>query len=160
MLSIKPANSKRKVEQVRELFLEYAASLGFDLDFQDFENELARLPGEYSPPSGGLLIAIEDGQVAGCVALRKIRGKTCEMKRLYVRPEFRGQGIGRRLAQAIIEEARKICYQRMRLDTMPSMKETIFLYQSLGFKKIRAYRYNPARDALFMELSFPIPPRI
>jgi putative acetyltransferase len=153
MLSIKRICSKREVHEVRELFLEYAGSLGFDLNFQDFENELAGLPGEYGPPTGGLLLATEDGRIAGCVALRKISGKTCEMKRLYVRPGFRGKGIGRRLAQALIEEARKIGYARMRLDTVPSMKEATSLYLSLGFKEIGPYRYNPVKGALFMELS-------
>jgi ribosomal protein S18 acetylase RimI-like enzyme len=153
MLSIKRMSSEQEVQQVRELFWEYAASLGFDLDFQDFENELAGLPGEYTPPTGGLLLAIEEGQIAGCVALRKISGKTCEMKRLYVRTEFRGKGIGRRLAQDIIEEARKNGYVRLRLDTVPSMREAACLYRTLGFKEIGPYRYNPIRGALFMELS-------
>jgi len=153
MLSVKRISSKREVQQVRKLFLEYATALGFDLDFQDFENELTVLPGEYASPAGALLLAIEDGQIAGCVALRKISDKTCEMKRLYIRPEFRGKGIGRRLAQAIIEEARKNGYVRMRLDTVPSMREATILYRSLGFKNIRPYRYNPIRGALFMELS-------
>jgi putative acetyltransferase len=157
MLIIKRMSSEREVQQVQELFWEYAASLGFDLDFQDFENELAGLPGEYTPPAGGLILAIEEGQTAGCVALRKISGKTCEMKRLYVRPEFRGKGIGRRLARAIIEEAGKIGYARMRLDTVPSMREATSLYRSLGFKEIGPYRYNPIKGALFMELPLDLP---
>ena len=151
-LRIKRIRYKRNIQQVRELFLEYAASLGFNLCFQDFEAELAGLPGEYSPPGGCLLLAIEGERVAGCVAMRKISGKTCEMKRLYVRSEFRGKGIGRLLARTVIEEARKIGYARMRLDTVPSMGEAIGLYRSLGFKEIKPYRYNPIRGALFMEL--------
>ena len=153
MLSVKQISSRQEIQHVRELFLEYAASLGFDLDFQDFENELTVLPGEYAPPAGALLLAIEDGQIAGCVALRKITGNACEMKRLYVRPEFRGKEIGRRLARAIIAEARKSGYSRMRLDTVPSMREATSLYRSLGFKEIGPYRYNPIKGALFMELS-------
>jgi len=155
--SIKLFHSKQEIRLVRELFLEYTASLEFGLDFQDFENELAGLPGEYAPPTGCLLLAVEDDQIAGCAALKKISAKTCEMKRLYVRPEFRGKGIGRRLAQAIIEEASRIGYVRMRLDTVPSMKEATSLYRSLGFKEIGPYRYNPIKGALFMELTLDSP---
>jgi ribosomal protein S18 acetylase RimI-like enzyme len=153
MLKIKRVSSRQEIQQVRRLFLEYAGSLGFDLDFQDFTNELSGLPGDYASPEGRLLLAVKDGRVAGCGGLRKVSGQTCEMKRLYVRPEFRGQGIGRRLALAIIGEARKSGYKQMRLDTVPSMKEATSLYRSLGFKEIEPYRYNPVRGALFMELS-------
>jgi putative acetyltransferase len=153
MLKIKRVGARQEIQQVRQLFLEYAGSLGFDLDFQDFTNELSGLPGDYTPPKGRLLLGVKDGRVAGCVAMRKVSGQTCEMKRLYVRPEFRGQGIGRRFALAIIGEARKSGYKQMRLDTVPSMKEATFLYRSLGFKEIEPYRYNPVRGALFMELS-------
>ena len=136
------------LDEIRLMLREYAAWLEIDLCFQNFEEELAGLPGEYSPPRGRLLIA----QSAGCVALRPIDDETCEMKRLYVRPEGRGSGLGRRLVVAIIEEARAIGYRRMRLDTMPKMGGAQRLYESLGFRDIEAYRYNPEPGARFLEL--------
>jgi GNAT superfamily N-acetyltransferase len=153
MIQFVHAETEEYLDHVRTLFHEYAASLGFDLSFQNFEQELAELPGEYALPDGSLLLAIHETGIAGCVALRKIIDDMCEMKRLYVRPEFRGQGVGKSLAVAIIEEARKIGYKRMRLDTVPSMNEAITLYQSLGFKPIEPYRYNPVEGAMFMELT-------
>jgi len=126
--------------------------LGFDLDFQNFDNELAGLPGEYSSPRGCILLAEYENRPAGCVALRPLSDEICEMKRLYVRPKFRGLGIGRALAKAIIEQARKIGYTLMRLDTVPTMKVARALYQSLDFKQISQYRYNPIEGAEFMEL--------
>ncbi|MFQ5822625.1 MAG: GNAT family N-acetyltransferase [bacterium] len=153
MLRIIPTHRGQYLEHIRDLFKEYAASLDFELSFQDFESELQHLPGEYAPPEGRLLLAIYDTQIAGCVALRKIADDICEMKRLYVRPEFRGQGIGKALALVIIEEAYSLGYTRMRLDTVPSMKEANALYQSLGFKFIEPYRYNPVKGATFMELN-------
>ena len=147
------AENEEHLQQIRELFTEYATTLNFDLCFQDFKRELEELPGEYMPPEGRLLLALYNGQVAGCIALRKLSEGICEMKRLYVKPEFRRKGIGRALAVAIIQEAQKQGYEYMRLDTVPSMKEAIALYRSLGFKRIPPYRYNPIEGAMFMELS-------
>ncbi len=146
------AEDRASAALARDLFLEYADSLDFDLDFQDFDRELAELPGEYSYPDGRLLIAFVSGKPAGCVALRRIEEAICEMKRLYVRTEFRGKGVGRMLARKIIDEARKIGYRRMRLDTVSSMREAISLYRSFGFKEISQYRVNPRPDAMFFEL--------
>ena len=147
------AESTEEIISARELFKEYSAGLGIDLCFQSFEKELAELPGGYAPPSGRLLVAIAENQSGGCVALRKIADGICEMKRLYVRPEFRGTGLGHALAEAIILAAREIGYQRMRLDTLPGkMDRAIAMYRSLGFKEIRPYYSNPVEGALFMEL--------
>ena len=144
--------SQKNLEDIRKLFREYAASLGFDLGFQDFDEELAELPGEYSQPDGRLFLATYGKKTVGCVALRWLKGNVCEMKRLYVRPEFRGKGIGRSLAKKIIKETRKIGYTTMRLDTIPSMKQALVLYKSLGFRKIKPYRYNPIKGATYWEL--------
>jgi len=141
------------VAQARELFQEYAQSLGVNLCFQNFEQELAGLPGHYAPPAGRLLLADYDGRLAGCVALHKWEDGVCEMKRLYLRPSFRGKGLGRAIAEKIIAEARSIGYQRMRLDTIePLMKDAVEMYRKLGFREIAPYRTNPIAGAMYMEL--------
>jgi GNAT superfamily N-acetyltransferase len=130
-------------ETVRELFHEYAAGVGVDLSFQDFDAELADPLGFYE------LVLLAEG---GCVALRRIDGETCEMKRLYVRPGSRSGGLGRRLAEAVVAEARARGYRRMLLDTLPTMAAARALYASLGFRETEPYRYNPVPGTTFLEL--------
>ncbi len=151
MLRIIQADSEELISRVRYLMNEYADSIGFR--FRDFEKEIAQLPGEYAPPEGRLLLAVENDKSAGCVALRKLTDEVSEMRRLYVHPEFRGRGVGRQLVLATINEARLIGYRNIRLITLPSMKEAAAIYYSLGFKKIEPYRQIPASNAIFMELS-------
>jgi len=180
MMKLDQAETPDEIEEVRRLLREYEASLGVSLCFQGFERELAELPGEYAPPGGRLLLCSAGvspavagasrsrtrGQDAhatagetpalhhavGCVALRRVDDETCEMKRLYLRPAFRGRGAGRVLAVAIIGEARTIGYKKMRLDTLAGMREARTLYESLGFKRIQPYYHNPMQGVIFMEL--------
>jgi GNAT superfamily N-acetyltransferase len=147
------ARSAADIEQARQLFREYSAWAKTDLCFQNFEKELAELPGRYAEPDGRLLLAFHDAQLAGCAGFRKIGEGICEMKRLFVRDAFRGKGIGRDLIRAIILEATEIGYLRMRLDTLPpQMNDAIALYRSFGFKEIEPYYDNPVPGAKFMEL--------
>jgi len=151
--SIAPANTVEEIARIRELFVEYSQSLGFSLCFQSFDKELAGLPGDYSPPGGRLLLGTYDGAPAGCVALHKLAPGICEMKRLFVRPQFRGKGLGRVLAERIIADARQIGYQQLRLDTVePMMRTAVAMYRQLGFREIAPYRENPIEGALYMEL--------
>jgi putative acetyltransferase len=151
--SLGQAETPAQIAQARELFLEYAQSLGFSLCFQNFDKELATLPGDYAPPYGRLLLAEYETRIAGCVALHKLENNICEMKRLYLRPQFRGKGLGRALADRIIAEARQIGYQRMRLDTVePVMKDAVAMYRRIGFREISPYCTNPIAGALYMEL--------
>jgi GNAT superfamily N-acetyltransferase len=152
-VTIFPASTPAQIAQARELFLEYASSLGFSLCFQNFGAELAALPGDYTPPEGRLLLAEWDGDLGGCGALHKLENDVCEMKRLYLRPQFRGKGIGRMMAERLIAESRAIGYRSMRLDTVgPVMKDAVAMYRKLGFKEIAAYRENPMPGTIYMEL--------
>jgi putative acetyltransferase len=147
------AEPPEQFEAVRELFMEYAQSLGFSLCFQSFDQELAGLPGDYAPPRGRLLLATLEGTPAGCVALHKLDQEVCEMKRLYVRPQCRGKGLGRALAERIIADAGEIGYKQLRLDTVePIMQDAVAMYRTLGFHEIAPYRENPIEGALYMEL--------
>jgi ribosomal protein S18 acetylase RimI-like enzyme len=157
-LTILQASSAAQIAHIRELFLEYAASLGFSLCFQNFDQELATLPGDYAPPEGRLLLAEYEDQLAGCVALHKLEPRICEMKRLYIRPQFRGKGLGRQMAEHLIAEARTMNYRHMRLDTVePVMQDAVGMYRKLGFKEIPPYRSNPMPGTLYMELNLPSP---
>lgn len=146
------ATTAQHVGIARELFREYEKVIGVSLCFQGFEQELASLPGDYAPPFGRLLLAKVDDDTAGCVALRRLSDAACEMKRLFVRPAFKGKGLGRKLATAIINEARGIGYIAIRLDTLASMTEAQALYRSLGFKPVQAYNPNPLPGTLYFEL--------
>jgi ribosomal protein S18 acetylase RimI-like enzyme len=152
MIDIRPAEYPKNLEVVRVLFREYAGGLNIDLSFQNFEAEVAGLPGKYKPPEGRLLLAWHSAEPVGCVALRPIDADTCEMKRLYVRPVARGERLGRRLAEKICDEARAAGYARIYLDTLSSMTAAIALYRGMGFKPVAPYIFNPVPGAVFLGL--------
>ncbi len=153
MLQITAAHEEPDLSHIRVLFREYAESLGFHLCFQDFDREMAELPGFYAPPEGRILIARWCDEVAGCVAMKKLGDGICEMKRFYVRPAFRGKRIGEALANTIIEEAKFADYERMRLDTVPTMQSAIRIYEAMGFKDTEPYVYNPIPGVRYLELN-------
>ena len=152
MIQLQPVSAPDQLEIARILFCEYAEGIGVDLGFQDFEEELRGLPGAYAPPRGTLIVALEEGAAFGSVAVRPLDEETAEMKRLYVRPAARGTGLGRTLARAAIQFAAGAGYHTMRLDTLAHMAEALALYDSLGFRPIPPYRYNPLHGAAYMEL--------
>jgi putative acetyltransferase len=151
-MQICQASTLDEIAVMRTLFQEYAAWLRIDLCFQGFAAELASLPGPYALPRGRLLLASVGGEALGCVALRSVGGTVCEMKRLFVRPAFQGRGLGRRLAEMVIAEARTIGYSTMMLDTLPFMHAAIRLYETLGFVRRPAYYATPLQETIFMEL--------
>jgi ribosomal protein S18 acetylase RimI-like enzyme len=153
MIQIVKANTETLVENAKELIREYAQSLEFDLGFQDFDKEMENFPGQYAPPRGCLYVALDANQPIGCVALRNLGQGVCEMKRLYVKPSLRGQKVGKLLAEIVIKAARDMGYDHLRLDTIPSMKQANMLYNTLGFKQIAPYRFNPIEGATFFELN-------
>jgi len=152
-MQIFAAQNSQDIQSARTLFEDYEASLGISLCFQNFDQELKSLPGKYAPPDGLLLLAVENDELAGCIALRKLEPGICEMKRLFVRPNFRSHGLGRVLVETVIDEARKLGYTQMRLDTLPGlMDKAIALYRSFGFVDIAPYCENPVEGAKFMQL--------
>jgi GNAT superfamily N-acetyltransferase len=152
MIKIRRVDSEEEIRMIRDLLLEYGRIRDFDEALGDYDFELSHLPGEYAPPEGNLLLAIYDDKPVGCVALRKIDDNISEMKRLYVKEEFRGKRIGYALVQNIIEKAKEAGYRAMRLDNHPWMKEAESLYKLFGFEEIEAYRYNPIKGVKFFEL--------
>jgi len=153
-MKIIQATTPEQIKIAADLFREYQSYLDVDLCFQGFEQELATLPGKYADPAGAILLAEHNGQIAGCVAVRPLKDDICEMKRLYVREEFRGLSAGRKLAEAIIEKARQSGYKKMQLDTLQRLNRAIGLYAKLGFKEIKPYYANPLNEVVYWELDF------
>ncbi len=152
MLNIIEVKSKEQLDEIQKLFREYEAWLGFDLQFQDFEKEVTSLPGKYAPPRGTILMALFNENIAGCIALKPLNESICEMKRFFVRQQFQGKGIGKKLAELIVEKAREIGYTKMRLDTHNSFQAAIGIYKKLGFKETSPYYHNPMPDVSYWEL--------
>lgn len=151
-MNIVSADSPAQLSEIKTIFREYEQFLNVDLCFQGFEEELANLPGKYASPHGALFLAVDEKQVAGCVAVRALEEEICEMKRLYIRPEYRGTGLGRKLAETVIAEAGKLGYKCMRLDTLESLTEAMGLYRSLGFRQTDSYYHNPMQNVIYWEL--------
>lgn len=152
MTEIRAAELPRDLEVARRLFREYAGSLSIGLEFQNFEAELAALPGKYAPPEGCLLLAWSGEEAVACAAFRPLEGGACEMKRLYVQPRLRGERLGRRLAETLCDKARAAGYARICLDTLPDMSSAVRLYKDMGFRPTEPYVYNPIPGALFLAL--------
>lgn len=152
MIDFVHAITPGQIEQARTLIREYTDALGIDLSFQELEQELADFPGAYAPPGGGLWLALDGSEAAGCIGIRALEPDTCEMKRLYIRPAWRGHGLGRRLVEAALEQARAMGYTAMYLDTLPEMKAAIRMYQAFGFQRTEPYYANPIPGALFFKL--------
>jgi ribosomal protein S18 acetylase RimI-like enzyme len=142
---------KKELAQIRKLFNEYVADLGVNLDFQDFKSELKQLPGKYAPPTGALFVVKDNNDYCGCVALKALSEDICELKRLYVRPQFRGESLGRKLIKIALNKAAQLDYQFIRLDTLKSLVPAIKLYHDLGFYEISSYNGNPLPGAIFLE---------
>jgi ribosomal protein S18 acetylase RimI-like enzyme len=157
MIRLADADAAADVDVARSLFREYQQAIGVDLCFQSFDAELRDLPGAYARPRGRLLLAWEGDAPAGCGALRPLAPDVAELKRMWVRPAFRGRGLGRRIAEALLDAARAEGYRVARLDTLPSMREAIALYRSLGFREIQPYYANPLPGPLYMELALTAP---
>ncbi|HEV2389096.1 MAG TPA: GNAT family N-acetyltransferase [Nitrososphaerales archaeon] len=152
MVEVREAKTTSEISSARELIREYSSSLGIDLSYENFEQEMAAFPAPYNRPHGRVFLAMDGREAIGVVGVRRLSGLTCELKRMYVRPEFRGLGIGRKLAGRAIEEARDIGYVRMRLDTLSRLKEAVSLYASLGFREIVPYKVNPNKGVVYLEL--------
>ncbi len=153
--TIRETLTDEDINTAKSLFAEYAQSLPFKLNFQNFDAELANLPGDYAPPEGCLMLAFSEQRAAGCIALRALEYKVCEMKRLYVRPAFRGLALGKSLVDALIEKAKRLGYAGMLLDTAPGMTAAQGLYSAYGFKDVSAYCHNPIAGARYMRLTLP-----